>query len=117
MKCLNKKMDDIFFCGVCLNDSLPFINLSINDFYEQFGISFHNIKTNIADSCRHRLNLNSYQDLDDKFCDSNDIDADKNSYNIDLNNFNDYFDYVQMNKTLSLVHQVCSQCCTSMQVA
>ena len=100
MKCLNKKIDDIFFCGMCLNDSLPFINLSSNDFYEQIGISFHNIKTNIADSCRHKLNLNPYQDLDDKFCDSNDIDADKNFYNIDLNNFNDYFDYVQMNKTL-----------------
>ena len=85
---------------MCLNDSLPFINLSSNDFHEQIGISFHNIKANIADSCRQRLNLNPYQYLDDKFCDSNDIDADKNFYNIDLNNFNDYFDYVQMNNTL-----------------
>ena len=39
-----------------------------------------------VNNIKHRLTLNPYEDLDDKFIDNEDIDADKNYYNIDAIN-------------------------------
>ena len=54
---------------------------------------------NISTLCNHKLNLNPFESLDEKFIDNVD-DADRNSYSIASNVANDYFDSDQLNEVI-----------------
>ena len=74
MCCVNTDADT-FFCVNCLKNCLPCID---DVFMDQSDKAIYELKMNISTLCNHKLNLNPFESLDEKFIDNVDIDADRN---------------------------------------
>ena len=92
--------DNTIFCNACLSESLPFVSLNDFEFLNEIGRATSVLESNIFKNCSMKLNLNPFDNLDDKFINNEDIDADKNFYGIDSHVINDYLDSSQLDKIL-----------------
>ena len=67
---------NIFYCCICMGDTLPFMNPPISDdeFHNMFGSMFYTARRTLNDY--PRLNLNPYADLDSKLINNEFVDVD-----------------------------------------
>ena len=84
--------EDIFYCNYCLAESLPFINLEDNQYYDQVGAAHYRIKQILTETDYPRLRLNPFNDYESKFVSDQFIDADTNHYNSLCNKTCEYRD-------------------------
>ena len=88
--------DGIYYCMICLNQSLPFLHIENEDeYFEQFGLSQYTLKNNLNYYKNCYLNLDMCYGIEDTSIVDPDLEAGHNLFN--LNNVNDYFDTVQFN--------------------
>ena len=91
---------NIFYCCICLGDTLPFVNPQIDDdeFHGMFGIMFYTARRTLNDY--PMLNLNPYADLDSKLINNEFVDVDSNHYNFICSRACSYYDSSQLNNLL-----------------
>jgi len=94
--------DGDFFCGRCLSENLPFVNvLEDEDFYNEIGIYNHSLKNRLNELTDLRFNLNPFSNLDNKFINSSDIDADENYFDCLTGQNLGYVDTDRLDESLS----------------
>ena len=89
--------DGVYYCTCCLSVSLPFSCLDDLDLLNLLGYSSMKV---ISSNIEIKLNLDSFDSIENKFIDNEGIDADSNHFNYVFTNIFGYSDTDQMNKIL-----------------
>ena len=107
VSCLNVSANSVFYCVTCMSDILPFMNLEVvdDDCFRAQQLTFvdndvWSLSSRIAGISDKKFNLNPFENIDNGFIDSDDIDADVNYYNHFATESLGYLDTDQVNERL-----------------